>query len=49
MKKLYYLPLLSYKEQVYYYYVLLDEIDRQNWYTLYMNRLTQKEEFISIQ
>jgi hypothetical protein len=49
MKKAYHLPLLSYKEQVLYYYVLLEEIEKQKWYFLFMNPLTEMEELISMQ
>ncbi len=49
MKKSYHLPMLSYKEQVLYYYVLLEEIEKQKWYFLFLNPLTEMEEFISIQ
>jgi hypothetical protein len=49
MRKSYHLPLLSYKEQVLYYYVLLEEIEKQQWYFLFLNPLTEMEEFISMQ
>jgi hypothetical protein len=48
MKKTYHLPLLSYKEQVLFYYILLEEMERQKWYCVFMNPSTQVEEFISI-
>jgi hypothetical protein len=49
MKKTYHLPLLSYKEQVMYYYILLEEIEKQKWCFAFINPLTEVEEFISMQ
>jgi hypothetical protein len=49
MKKTYHLPLLSYKEQVMYYYILLEEIEKQKWCFAFINPLSEVEEFVSMQ
>ena len=49
MKIQYHLPQLSFKERIFCHYVLLDEIEKQNWYAVLINPLTNEEEFLSLQ
>lgn len=49
MKIQYHLPLLSFKERILYHNMLLDELDRQDWYIIIANPLTGKEEALCIQ
>jgi len=49
MKIQYHLPLLTFKERVILHYVLLEEIDRQDWFMVFLNPLTKQEEVICLQ
>ena len=49
MKKRYQLVSLSYEERMFFEYLLLNEIDKQNWYAILFLDLWKTEGIISIQ
>lgn len=49
MKIHYQLHPLSAEEKQFCYYILMDEMDRQSWYGIYISLITKKEEYLCLQ